>query len=389
MKNRVLQFFALFLAASMLFSCQDEFTEEDALNAQQQIDVAVYVYNAATAEEAPVAGATVTLIQGGETRTATTDDSGAAIFNDAKVGGFIYTVDGDNFSKVVEEGDFEAADFRQGQETFLVGVYPSDAENTAIIKGRVAIEMDLTNKTTEYASGIELLAFVELNEGTKTFAVTTDENGYYEFSVPADFDEATDVEIRFPDLELSQSIAYRKLATESGSFPEVLPEIKEYPVLFSMYTGGAENYDNYPTNINPVYGLAEDSPNDDNAVIGDVYVNSDGEITGVNINDGGDYTGFASDSVDVQFTDITGAGSGALLRFSVQNHQDLYWAYYYNEYRLVPGSGYTDYDVNYTSYASPSVNEIDRQMQITVYPGTTTVSNVDYGTGIYREDDLD
>jgi len=389
MKNRVLQFFALFLAASMLFSCQDEFTEEDALNAQQQIDLAIYVFNAASADQAPVAGATVTLIQGGETKTATTDESGSALFTGAKVGGFIYSVEGENFTKVVEEDYLDTDNFRQGQETFSIGVYPVDAENTAIIKGRVAIETDLTNETTEYASGIQLIAYANLDNGTKTFSVTTDEDGYYEIAIPADYSSSTSVDIRFPDLELNQTLAYNKISTETGSFPEVLPEINEYPVLFSMYTGGRENYNNFPTNINPVYALAEDSPNDDNAVIGYVYVNGDGEIYDVDFNDGGDYTGFASDSVDVQFTDITGAGSGALLRISVENYSNLSSAYYWGQYRLVSGSGYANDDLNYNSYESASMNSSDREMRLYVYPGTTTVANADYGTGIYREDDLD
>lgn len=379
----------LIAATTVVISCKDEFTEEDALKAQQEIDLAIYVFNRSESDLPPVEGAKVTISQGGESREVTTDASGVALFPDAKIGGYIYRIEGENFTTLAGSNSFDPDNFRQGQYTEEYGVYKIDAENMAVIKGRVAIETDLTNNTTEYASGIDLIFEVNLDYGTQNFTTTTDAEGRYEIKVPADYRSSTRVYVRFPDLELDQSIVYYQFSTEDGYFPNVLPAVRQYPTLFSMYEGGRQNYSNYPTNIDAVYALAEEG--EETAVIYNVNVNSDGEISSVNFDDGGNYSGFAKDSVDVTFTDILGNGSGALLRISVETYSDLYSAYINGRYRWVSrGSGYSeDYDLNYNNYESPSINSSDRRTSLNVYPGTTSVLNADYGTGVYREHDLD
>jgi hypothetical protein len=391
MKNKFLSFLVLFIAATVMFSCQDEFTEEDALNAQQSIDLAIYVYDGGSVNRAPVVGATVSFIQGGSTRTATTDEAGVALFPEAQIGGYIYSIEGSDFTTIVKSGSLYSNNFRQGQETFSAAVYLNSSTNTAIIKGRVAIELDLTNDVTEYASGIDLLAYVYLDNETKTFSVTTDAEGRYELSLPADFNQSTQVQIRFPDLELDQTLVYSKLSTESGSFPEVLPSVKTYPTLFTMYTGGAQNYNYFPSyDYQATYAIVEDAPaGQTTAVINQVYVNNDGEIIDISFSNYGNYSGDADGLVNVTFTSLTG-GTGATLQIDLTNTSSLYTAYYINgDYTLNGGSGYSDDYLNRNYYESPTINSQYRLMSFYVYPGTTTIQNADYGTGIYRESGLE
>lgn len=393
MKNRLLQFLALFMAASVLFSCQDEYTEEDALEAQQLIDLAIYVFDQGSVNQDPVAGATVKLVQGSETREVTTDASGSAIFTDAKIGGFIYSVSGANFTTVTNQGSLSTTNFRQGQETFAVGVYLDGTANTAVVKGRIAIETDLTNDVTEYAANIDLLVNVYLDEETKTFSTTTDADGRYEITVPTDVYGYTSVEIRYPDLELDQTLVYSRLSSESGSFPDVLPSVQTYPTLFSMYTGGAQNYNNFPSYAyESVYAIVEEAPETGTtAVVDYVYVNNDGEITGVSFSTYGNYADDADGLVTVTFTSLTG-GSGATLTYDVTGtYSNLQYIEWYDQAMrtLDGGSGYSDDYLNKNYYEGPSVSNSTRSQYVYVYPGTTTIQNADYGTGVYREDNLD
>ena len=381
----------LMIAASVVvISCKDEFTEEDALAAQQEMDLAIYVFNKSVANQPPVAGVTVTVSQGGESRAVVTDETGVALFPDAKIGGYVYRIEGENFTTLAGSDSFDPENFRQGQHTEQFGIYDLTAENMAVVKGRIAIEKDLTNKVTEYASGIELIFEVSLDDRMESFAATTDEDGRYEIQLPANYNSSTNVNIRFPDLEIDQTLAFAKTIDDTRMFPEVLPAEQTYPTIFMMYTGNVLNYDNFPRDIDPVYALAEEG--EETAVISRVYVDSDGEVYGVNFSDGGDYSDFAKDSVDVTFTDITGSGSGALLRISVETYSSLSSAYSNGRYRWVSqGSGYQDDsdELNFNAYEAPTVDQQNREASVSVHPGTVTVFNADYGTGVHRDEDLE
>ena len=379
--------------AIFAISCEEEFSEEDALNAQQSVDLSIYVVNNSTDNEDPIEGAKVTVSQNGETREVTTDANGAALFPDAKIGGYVYKIEAENYTTLSGSSSLSTSNFRIGQVTARFELNSLNVpENMATIRGTVEIESDLTNDATEYASGIELLVEVNLDNKTLNFSATTDDQGKWELQVPTDANGSTGLNIRFPDLEMDQTIAYTKINSDPRTFPEVLPSITTYPTLFTMFAGGSQNAANYPFNsIHTVYGIAGDAPSgQQTAIVSQVLVNNDEEISGVSFSEGGNYSGAATDSVDVTFTDITGAGSGALLRISVQNFNDLSDAYFFGEYRFVSqGSGYSDEFVNKTSYQSPTVDNPERKYYTNVRPGTTTIINVDYGTGIYRADNLD
>ncbi len=376
------------------FSCKEQFTEKDALDAQQQIDMAIYVYDAGTEADSAVAGATVTFIQGIETRTVTTDETGVALFPKAKIGGYILKVTADNFTSYSRNDEIYSTNFRQGQETLQVGIYSLTGDNVATVKGRVEIELDLTNDVTEYAAGIELNLIVDLSSGDEVFTTTTDAEGRYSIDIPTKANSSsTRVEIRFPDLELNQTIVYNRLGTETGDFPEVLPAVYEYPTIFMMYDGNRKNYNNFPDfDILPMYGLAEDAPSGGtNAVISAVYT-TDGVIDDLGFSNGGDYTGDADGLVTISFTSLLG-GSGATLvvDLDANGYTSVSGAFFNGDYTLTGGSGYPDtfYELNRNNYEGPTIDEQDREERIYVYPGTIYVFDADYGTGVSREDDLD
>src|SRR6185436_9988643 len=95
MKKAQINFLTLGLVGLLLFvtfSCKADFTVEDALNAQQEVDLTIYVIDRSTTDFAPVADASVTVTQGSVTTVVTTDAKGAANFPKIKVGDYVYNV---------------------------------------------------------------------------------------------------------------------------------------------------------------------------------------------------------------------------------------------------------------------------------------------------------
>ena len=379
--------------AIFTFSCEEEFSEEDALNAQQSVDLAIYVVNNSAVSEDPVEGARVTVSQNGETREVMTDATGAALFPEARIGGYVYKIEAENFTTLSGSSSISTSNFRIGQVTARYELNSTGTpEQMATLKGVVEIESNLTNEVTEYAGGITLNVEVNLDNKTLNFQTTTDEQGNWELQVPTDANGGTYVRIHYPDIEMDQTIAYMKTSDDQRSFPEVVPAVNSYPTLFTMYTDDAQNHDNFPyDDHHTVYGIAQDAPDgQETARISWVSINDDGEITNFNIADGGDYSDAGVDSVDIEFIDITGAGSGGLVRISVETYSNLSTARSFGQWRYVSqGSGYADEYLNFNEYEEPSFDDVSREYDITVRPGTTTVINVDYGTGTYRANDLD
>lgn len=393
--------FKLFTAGLMIglmtlsISCKEQFTEEEALKAQQLVDFALQVYNQSSEDQAPVAGATVIFIQGGSKKEATTDESGVALFPGVKFGGFVLTVSAENYTSLTYDDEIYADDFRTTQQTYSIGIYSLADESLATIKGTVRIDTDLTNDTPETIEGVTLRFRSDLSYGDKIFMATTDANGNYEVKVPVQ-QYGTYVYVYYPDMLVGQKIAFNKLQSETKNFPDVLPKIETVETLFAMYTGSGilNNYNNYPTNgVNPIYAIADPAPTGQTtAIISSVSTNADGEIVGINISNGGDYTGDADGKVNVTFTSLLG-GSGATLEITLGDQTNLVNAYNENgtaTKTLVGGSGYPDasYKLNRTSYRGPSINSQNRESNFRLYPGTITFNNVDYGTGVSRPDDL-
>lgn len=392
--------FKLFTASLMIglmtlsISCKEQFTEEEALNAQQLVDFAMFVYNESSESREPVVGATVTFIQGSNKVEATTDESGVASFPDVKFGGFVYTITAENFTPVTDNEYIYADDLRTSQETYSVGIYSTADETLATMKGRIQLETDLTNDTRETLEGITLRFRVNLNNGDKVFMATTDANGNYEVKVPVR-QNGSSVYVQYPDILVGQMIAYNRLDSDPLFFPEVLPKIETIETLFAMYTGYSLNNSNYPvTGVYPMYAIAEPAPaGQETAIIDYVYTNDDGEIVDIDFDEGGDYSGDADGIVNITFTSLLG-GSGATLQITLGDQTDLEDAYYENgtaTSTLVGGAGYPDdnYRLNRIGYRGPTLSTQSREHSFYLYPGTITFNNQDYGTGIVRPDDLD
>ena len=380
---------------SLTISCKEQFTEEEALKAQQLVDFALHVYNRSLQGQPPVAGAKVTFIQGGNKKEATTDENGVALFPGVKFGGFVLAVSADNFTSMSFDDEIYADDFRTTQQTYSVGIYSLADESLATVKGTVRIDTDLTNDTPETLEGVTLRFRANLNYGDQIFMATTDANGNYEVKVPAE-QYGTYVYVFYPDMLVGQKIAYNKLQSETKNFPDVLPKVETIETLFAMYTGGGilNNYNNYRTSgIFPIYAIADPAPTGQaTAVISYVYTNADGEIVDIDFATGGDYTGDADGKVNVTFTSLLG-GSGATLEITLGDQTNLNNAYNQNgtaTINFVGGSGYPDdnYQLNRTGYRGPSINSQNRESSFRLYPGTITFNNVDYGTGVSRPDDL-
>lgn len=396
MKHKFKLFTATLLIGLMTLSisCKEQFTEEEALKAQQLVDFAMFVYNESSGEREPVAGATVTFIQGSNKVESTTDESGVALFPNVKFGGFVYIVTAENFTSVTDNEYIYADDLRTSQETYSVGIYSNADETLATIKGKIQLETDLTNETREAIEGITLRFRVNLNNGDKVFTASTDADGNYEVKVPVR-NNGSSVYVQYPDVLAGQKIAFNKLASDPLNFPKVLPKIETVETLFAMYTGYSLNASNYPDfDVAPMYAIAEAAPTGQTtAVIDYVYTNADGEIIDIDFANGGNYTGDADGKVNITFTSLLG-GSGASLVITLGDQTNLSSAY--NEAgtatkTLVGGTGYPDdnYYLNRLSYRGPSLSTQSREHSFYLYPGTITFNNQDYGTGIVRPDNLD
>lgn len=401
MKKAQINFLTLGLVGLLLFvtfSCKDEFTEEDALNAQQQVDLTIHVIDASTPDSKPVAGVVVTVSQGSASTAVTTDANGAASFPKIKVGEFVYSVTAENYTTANGTNNADPDNFRQGQVTAQIGIYPLTGDNVAVIRGTAIMEKDLTNLAPEVANGVKVFADVSLNWGTKTFSTTTDAQGNYELKVPTNGPNGTSVNIRFSDFEADQIIVISKYADETGDFftsPQVLPRKETIKTVFSRSTTAQLNrlFDQNTaptttaTGLRSVYGVA-DAPSATGtlAIVNAVLTNASGEVTGVTFNNGGNYAGDADGKVNVVITSLDG-GSGASIQFTLNAATSLTDGAVTSV--VTKGSGYP---INmFTAGANLTLNKTNLRTpagsgagSITVFPGTVSISNIDFGSGIAR-----
>jgi len=387
MKQNRFRFLSLALSGLVLLgavSCQDDFTEEDALKAQQEIGLTIYVVNSSTAESAPVANAKVVVSQSGESQTVTTDETGVAKFSSIQIGEFVYSVSADNFTPLSGVGSADVDNFRQGQVTSRIGLYSLSDENMVTVKGNITVETDVTNFDREFAS-VKVTASVYLSGiGNRTFEGNTDASGNYSIKVPVAA-EGSDISINFPDFTADQKIALNRY-NEEASFPEVLPRVETINTLFSVSTNYTGNPTFYEGDVRSLYATVEAPPaGGTQAVINTVYTNSQGEVTGVNFNNGGDYTGDADGVVNITIVSLDG-GSGASIVVDLDGYSSVSSAYYADPANVTieGGSGYPKNSDNYTlnkiDYRWPSA----RTYANDVRPGSEVVANADYGTGVYR-----
>lgn len=374
-KTRILSLLLVVLLAGVFTSCKDDFTEEDALNAQQTVDVSVYVidYFNTTA----VAGATVSIIKDGAVVTAETNEQGVASFSDVKIGGGLpVTVEKEGFTKVQDLVDVDVYDYRQGHFTTTLGVLSLTA-NTATIKGKLEIETDVTNEDAEVApEGTEVKAYLELDGmNTVEFVATTDANGYYELVVPAT-NTGVDYRMKYSTLTLDQKIA-KNGNKGDADFPATIPSIATISTTFNPI-GSAVEIPNVPSIVATAPApAAGGSP----AIIYNVDVNSDGEIYDLDWDySGSGYTQAEGTEVQITITSLFG-GSGANITTTVDaSDEDLYISELIND----SGTGYPSFDeANRTSEISPSFTSY-----VDIQTGEIRLINGHYGTGTIRAEEI-
>jgi hypothetical protein len=179
------------VAVIALWSCKDDFTEEDLLDkqaslGQDSIDFSVLVYNASTsfagsgegeepcidcgrnlsnARTKGVASLIVTISKNGKTVTDTTDASGIALFKGLQPGTIVGTVIGDgftttNFTVSIKEGESSNSDNEPTTNAgAIIPVFETEGDNVATVTGRATFEGTLLNDEPEPVPAGTKIAF--------------------------------------------------------------------------------------------------------------------------------------------------------------------------------------------------------------------------------------
>lgn len=203
MKN-LLKFIAFALIAIPVFnSCEDNYTEEDAMEAQQVVDLIISVTDESNFNQ-PVEAATVSTVINGTTVEKATDETGSVTFEEVKIGGNLNVyVSKENYTKTFTTVNTTPSNYRQSTISATISIYSLADANTATVKGQLTIETDLTNRSREVLEGMEVKAFnFDLpNGGNKAFIGTTDSEGKYEIKVPVNSDGDDNIRVKFNQLD--------------------------------------------------------------------------------------------------------------------------------------------------------------------------------------------
>ena len=392
--KKVLVICILFPAVLMINSCREEFSEKDALEILSRVDAVFYIFDKSSSDYLPVENATITVIQGTQETELVTNESGMATFPNLKLGTIFYRVEASNYLSYSGNQSLYNEGGLIDQQTISIGLFNLSDESLATVKGRVLIDTDLTNDDTEFAVNVSLNLRVQVDQQYLDFSATTDSEGRYEFKVPAETYGSYTI-MRIPDLEISQKIAYNRIAGDERQFPDILPQLEDVLTIFSTNTSSNRNHNNYPVeSVIPYYAIAEPAPKPENtAIISSVYTDGQGQIAGLNFSYGGDYSGDADNRVRVNVISM-GQGQGAYFDFVIgPEFTSLQDIYFYGNYVLQPGSGYPDeeYYYNRIPYRAPTPQTGDAREKYlgNIVPGSTTIVNIDYGTGVYRLYDYD
>jgi hypothetical protein len=204
MKN-IFKIFAFALIAGLSFnSCEeDTFTEEDAMQALQKVDLIIAVTDKSNYDQA-VDGATVSTVIDGVNVEKTTDATGLVTFEDVNIGGNLNIyVTKVNYTTTFTTVNTTPSDYRQATVSASVSVYSLADESLVTVKGQLTIETDLTNRTKEVVEGAEVKVYNQYlpNGGAKAFIGISDAEGKYEIKVPVNSTGNDYINVRFQSLE--------------------------------------------------------------------------------------------------------------------------------------------------------------------------------------------
>ncbi len=202
----------VFAGGLALTSCEDDFTEADAIAAQdstlialkrlenqQEKDLALQEdslerigakvsynvtvldagsdnSNARTEGEASAEGVTVTLVQGGQTHTGTTNAGGVATFADLRIGEASVTLEKADHTTVTYTtnlGD-PNSDLAEDIAGTTVPIFPTTvATGASEISGKVWAELNLTNDMPEPAEGAIVRANISVGDALGAYGIST------------------------------------------------------------------------------------------------------------------------------------------------------------------------------------------------------------------------
>lgn len=241
MKKQIYRLILIMVPIMLLFSCnKDKFSEKDALDAQQTIDLLVTIIDASSSL-APVPNATVTAIIDSTAVTKTTNANGTVVFTKVNIGGSVaVSISKANYTSVLIAVNTNPESYRQTQVSTIVSVYSLDPTKIATIKGRLTMQSDLTDRNREPAVGFIVKAKNRSLKSTTDvlFTATTDADGKYSISVPVS-SNGDNIDLFYPEFTVNQKLAF-------------VQEDKSVAV--------AERSVLYKSDSNPVNGLLQNIP---------------------------------------------------------------------------------------------------------------------------------
>jgi hypothetical protein len=214
MKKQISKLILLMVPIMLLFSCnKDKFSEKDALNSQQTVDLLVTVIDASTSM-APVDGATVVLVSDSTIVTKTTNANGIVVFPSIKIGGeATVSVSKTDFTSVLTTVSTNPDSYRQTQVSAIVNLYSIDPTKMATFQGRLTMQSDLTNRNREPAAGFTVKAknnnLIYSGITGQLFTAVTDADGKYSISVPVS-SSGDNITLYYPDFTTNQTLAIVK-----------------------------------------------------------------------------------------------------------------------------------------------------------------------------------
>lgn len=248
-KLSIYSILTLFLVLVLSNACKkEEFTEEDAIKLiNENALVADSIANAVfftvkvvdasadfsfkstsdAKDVAGLAGVTITVKSDTKTQTATTGPDGAATFPDLRKGAYSVKVELTGYTSV----DFVATANGNGYFSVQIPVLSTAPAAMMTVTGAVTYETDLLNTAKEVAAGVKVMVDPDINNffnasGISNFtysgfttSFTTDANGIYTATVPADKAGKLTYDISIPTVEVNQTLMLNTLNGAVASGP--------------------------------------------------------------------------------------------------------------------------------------------------------------------------
>lgn len=306
LKISLIVFLAL-LAGFSFYSCQkDDFTEEDAILLEEDLETNVqYSVSVVDAGTVKVLKSTksvnsldsviITITQDGTTTRKVANDNGIAVFPGLKRGTVAVIIECTGYATVSYIAAIGADDDDDYNASTLIPMIPTTG-STAVISGQVTYESDLTNKSKEIVPGGTIVQAIAISSSATLEAIdntiiqsiayddlvlqsTTDEDGNYQITVPATADGLT-YEVFVSEFQADQSLL---MNTVNGS------EVTGVQTISTSFGSNLSSFSDVP-DVSPVYATISDPDYDGPTLASaEAVIASDDGIESINVTSCGDY----------------------------------------------------------------------------------------------------